>query len=134
SLAAKTLTCPSDVRPPDWNAFRAQFKQLRRGRSRYRGYAKFVRSMAEAYETATNRSAVVKVNNGECNGPDSKLLEAAFADAETIWKATGFSKPIDGPPRNARLDYARKEVQAARKGMRASRADGGAQRRKFASS
>jgi len=135
SLAAKNIACPSDVRPSDWNAFRAQIKPLRRGRSRYRAYAKFVRSIAEAYGTATNESAVVKVNSGECSGPFSELLEAAFADAEAIWKATGFSEPIDGPhDRNARLDYARKEMQTARKDMRASRADGSAQRRKFARS
>jgi integrase len=126
SLAKKLLACPPNIRPSDWNAFRAQFKPLTRGRSKYRAYAKFVSLIAEAYETQT------KKDNG---GPFSELLEAAFDDANAVWKAAGFSKLIDGPhDRNARLDYARKVMQAARKDMRASRADGNAQRRKFAGS
>ena len=130
SLAAKTHACPSDVRPSDWNAFRAQFKPLRRGRSRYRAYARFVRSIAQAYVAATNESAIVKVNSGK---PFSELLEAAFDDAKAIWKAAGFSEPIDGPhDRNARLDYARKEMQAAIR--HASEPRLSTQRRKFARS
>src|SRR5262249_27437214 len=60
----------------------AKIEKFRRGRSPYKAYAKFVRLVGEAYEAASNRSAIVKFDNARsaderCSGPFGDLLEAA---------------------------------------------------------
>jgi len=105
----------------------AQIEKLRRGRTPYGAYAKFVRFVGEAYETASNKSAIVKFDNARsaderCSGPFGDLLEAARGDAAEIHKRAGFATGLDGPrDRNARLDYARKEMIQARRARRRSR-------------
>jgi hypothetical protein len=95
----------------------AQIAKLRPGRPRYRAFARFVRLAALAYERATNKSAIVKVDNARaagdrCSGPFGELLEAAFADAAAIYKRAGFRTGLDSPrDKDARLDYARKTMQ-----------------------
>jgi len=105
----------------------AQIEKLRRGRSPYTAYAKFIRLVGEAYETASNKSAIVKLDNAgsadeRCSGPFGDLLEAARGDAAEIHKRAGFATVLDGPrDRNARLDYARKEMIQARRARHRSR-------------
>jgi len=94
----------------------AQLGRLQCGRPKYRAFAKFVRLVGEAYESASNKSAIVKVDSARADseqysGPFSKLLEEGRADAAVIWKRAGFNTSLDGPlGRNARLEFARKEM------------------------
>jgi hypothetical protein len=104
-----------------------QIDKFRRGRPGYWAYAKFVRLVGEAYETASNEPAIVKVNNARSaderfSGPFADLLETAREDAAEIWKRASLATRLDGPRgRDARLDYARKEMIKAKRARHRSR-------------
>lgn len=97
-----------------------QIGKMRRGPTPYGAFAKFVRLVGKAYESATNKSAIVKINYGReaderCSGPFGALLEAARTDAAAIWEKAGFGTSLNGPrDRNARLEYARKVMLESR--------------------
>jgi hypothetical protein len=101
-----------------------QLKQLRRGRAPYQAFEKFVCLVGEAYETASGKSAIVKMNNARaerCSGPFGELLEAVRADAAVILERAGLKTTLSGSrDRNTRLDYARKVMQTRRPGRRSS--------------
>jgi hypothetical protein len=97
-----------------------QLKQLRQGRRKYQAFDKFVSLAGDAYETASGKSAIVKIDyahavDEQYSGPFAELLETARADADTVWKIAGFRTSLDGPrDRNARLEYARKMTRVRR--------------------
>jgi hypothetical protein len=97
-----------------------QIRELRPGRTPYGAFAKFVHLVGEAYESATNKSAIVKINYGRkvderCSDPFGALLEAARADASAIWEKAGFGTSLNGPRDPiARLEYARKVMIESR--------------------
>ena len=97
-----------------------QIGEMRRGRTSYGAFTKFVCLVGEAYGSAANKSAIVKINYGReaderCSGPFGALLEAAQADAAAIWEKAGFGTSLNGPrDRNARLEYARKVMLESR--------------------
>jgi len=98
----------------------AQIGKMPRGRGPYRAFTKFVRLVGGAYETASKKLAIVKINNARSaderySGPFGELLEAVYADATAIWKKAGFKTSLDGPnDKNARLEFARKEMLKTR--------------------
>jgi hypothetical protein len=95
--------------------------KLPRGAKRFGPFKKFVRALAKRYDSATDHPAIVKFNNSRgpnrrCSGTFADLLEKTYAQASEIWKVSGLNFRLAAPTtREARLDYARKEVQSMRR-------------------